>query len=68
MLMVDPTAEKEPSGCTTVVAVITPDNDIVCANAGDSRAVLSQNGNAVALSNDHKPLNHGNIGVDFRRV
>ena len=56
--LLDPAAEKEPSGCTTVVTVITPENDIICANAGDSRAVLSQAGTAIPLSNDHKPLNH----------
>jgi len=41
-------------GCTAVVTVITPDK-VVCANAGDSRAILCRAGQAVALSNDHKP-------------
>lgn len=41
-------------GCTAVVSVISPDS-IIVANAGDSRAVLSREGRAVALSKDHKP-------------
>ena len=45
------------TGCTACVALITA-NEIICANAGDSRCVLSNNGNAVELSFDHKPDNH----------
>lgn len=43
-------------GCTASVVLITPD-DIWCANAGDCRAVLSRNGEAIPLSKDHKPDN-----------
>ncbi|KRX07656.1 Ubiquitin-conjugating enzyme/RWD-like protein [Pseudocohnilembus persalinus] len=43
-------------GCTACVVMITRDK-IYCANAGDSRAVLSQSGVAIPLSQDHKPDN-----------
>jgi len=42
------------TGCTACVALITPTH-IFVANSGDSRCVLSQNGFAVPLSEDHKP-------------
>lgn len=42
------------AGTTLVVVLLTKDKYYV-ANAGDSRGVLSRNGQAVALSNDHKP-------------
>lgn len=45
------------SGCTATVVVITP-LYIICANAGDSRAVMSSSQNTtIALSHDHKPEN-----------
>ncbi|OII70864.1 PPM1G-PROV domain-containing protein [Cryptosporidium ubiquitum] len=54
------TCGPEHCGTTAVVAVILPDeNDgspyLIVANAGDSRAVLSRSGQAIALSHDHKP-------------
>jgi serine/threonine protein phosphatase PrpC len=46
------------TGCTACVALIT-DTEIYCANAGDSRCVLSVDGHAVEMSVDHKPDNTG---------
>lgn len=43
-------------GCTANVCCVTATH-IVVANAGDSRAVLCRRGDAVALSEDHKPNN-----------
>ena len=42
------------TGCTACVILIT-DSEIYCANAGDSRCVLSNDGKAVEMSIDHKP-------------
>ncbi|KAH6804635.1 hypothetical protein C2S51_032882 [Perilla frutescens var. frutescens] len=42
------------TGSTAVVAVVGED-EVVVANCGDSRAVLSRGGVAVQLSDDHKP-------------
>jgi serine/threonine protein phosphatase PrpC len=45
------------AGCTASVVLITP-AEIYCANAGDSRTVLSWKQNAhLDLSVDHKPEN-----------
>lgn len=45
------------TGTTSCVVLIT-DTKIYCANAGDSRGVLSNSSVAHPLSFDHKPLNH----------
>lgn len=44
----------ENVGSTAVVAVLSP-FQIIVANCGDSRAVLSRGGKAIPFSNDHKP-------------
>ncbi|KAI8072783.1 phosphatase 2C-domain-containing protein [Gongronella butleri] len=56
-LRADPQYENVNSGCTAVAALITKENDLYVANAGDSRAVLSVDGRGIALSQDHKPTN-----------
>ncbi|TNY20377.1 phosphatase 2C-like domain-containing protein, partial [Rhodotorula diobovata] len=58
-LRANPDFRGDPSGCTAVSAIITPEMNIVCANAGDSRAVMSVGGEAKPLSFDHKPTNQG---------
>ena len=40
---------------STCIAVVISDTDLVCANVGDSRALLCREGNALSLSDDHKP-------------
>ena len=44
------------TGSTACVVFVTKEN-IYCANAGDSRAVLCRKGAVVELSEDHKPDN-----------
>lgn len=55
-LLKDPVLRNDYSGCTaTSILVSEQQKLLVCANAGDSRTVLSTDGNAKALSYDHKP-------------
>lgn len=46
----------ERSGSTIVVVLITPSH-VICANAGDSRAIIRQGTRVMPLSFDHKPSN-----------
>jgi len=56
-LRADPARSHDPSGCTAIAALITHDNKIYVANAGDSRSVISVKGESKPLSFDHKPGN-----------
>ncbi|KAH9293540.1 hypothetical protein KI387_041255, partial [Taxus chinensis] len=56
----DPVA-PENVGSTAVIAVVSP-SQLVIANCGDSRAVLSRGGKAIPLSNDHKPEREDEMG------
>ena len=59
--MMDPKGQEDCdismfTGCTAcVVAVDEVNNTIVCANAGDSRAIICKKGVATPMSIDHKP-------------
>lgn len=50
------TVQLERSGSTGVVVLVTP-HHFICANAGDSRAILSKRNGVLPLSFDHKPCN-----------
>eukprot|EP00747_Dinoflagellata_sp_TGD_P218233 gnl/TRDRNA2_/TRDRNA2_90516_c0_seq1.p1 gnl/TRDRNA2_/TRDRNA2_90516_c0~~gnl/TRDRNA2_/TRDRNA2_90516_c0_seq1.p1 ORF type:complete len:367 (+),score=36.75 gnl/TRDRNA2_/TRDRNA2_90516_c0_seq1:42-1103(+) len=45
---------RERGGCTAVACCVRQDS-IICANAGDCRALVCRQGQAVPLSEDHKP-------------
>ena len=53
----DESEEEEISAGATSCVVLLTETKIICANAGDSRAVLCKGTEAVALSEDHKPAN-----------
>lgn len=54
-LLANPGHTRDPSGCTAVAALVTSDNKIYVANAGDSRSVIGIKGEVKPLSYDHKP-------------
>ncbi|KAF5311694.1 hypothetical protein D9611_009416 [Ephemerocybe angulata] len=54
-LLANPSSTRDPSGCTAVAALITADNKVYVANAGDSRSVIGIKGVVKPLSFDHKP-------------
>ncbi|KAE9599389.1 putative protein-serine/threonine phosphatase [Lupinus albus] len=51
------------SGSTACVALIR-NNQLIVANAGDSRCVISRNGQAYNMSRDHKP----NLEIEKERI
>jgi len=55
--------DAEHQGCTACVCLVSKDY-LICANAGDSRAVLCRGGRAVPLSEDHKP----SLAIEHRRI
>jgi serine/threonine protein phosphatase PrpC len=57
----------DKSGSCAVVAVVK-DNRVYVANAGDSRAVLCENGKAIDLSHDHKPDPGSPEGERIRKI
>mmetsp|Transcript_13371 Transcript_13371/g.25255 ORF Transcript_13371/g.25255 Transcript_13371/m.25255 type:complete len:446 (-) Transcript_13371:64-1401(-) len=48
------TTAADGVGCTAV-CVLLSQKEVVCANAGDSRAIMCRGGLPVELSHDHKP-------------
>jgi len=49
-------ATGKPDGATSCVCVVVGNEKIICANAGDSRAIIvKRDGSTVAMSVDHKP-------------
>lgn len=62
-MLTDESTLEQMAGSTAVVVLIK-DNKLFCANAGDSRAIASINGNVEILSMDHKPNND----KEFKRI
>lgn len=59
----DDGGQMDTSGCTANTVMITPTH-IVCANAGDSRCVLSTKTEVKGMSVDHKPTDE----VEKKRI
>jgi protein phosphatase 2C family protein 2/3 len=55
-LKADEALHDTRAGTTAVAVLVTDTGRLVCANAGDSRAVLCRAGKALDLSIDHKPF------------
>ena len=68
--MMDPKGQEDCdiamfTGCTAcVVSVDETSNTVICANAGDSRAIICKKGIAYPLSIDHKP----DIDTEKKRI
>lgn len=62
-LQASETFRTDRSGCTAITVWIV-ENELYCANAGDSRAILCRGGAVMALSVDHKP----NLADEQRRI
>jgi protein phosphatase 2C family protein 2/3 len=60
-LLANPGHTRDPSGCTAVAALVTHDNKIYVANAGDSRSVIGIKGEVKPLSYDHKPTSETEV-------
>ncbi|KAI8367262.1 phosphatase 2C-like domain-containing protein [Blakeslea trispora] len=75
-LIEDNSFAYDPSGCTAIAALVTEDDRIIVANAGDSRGILSIDGKVKPLSYDHKPTDEAEMErivkaggfVEFGRV
>ncbi len=48
-------AKEDDNGSTAVMAIVTKENRLYVASAGDSRCILSNMGNSIPMSFDHKP-------------
>ena len=58
----DETLRKIPQNVgTTACVVLVTQNEIYCANSGDSRAILGQGTSTYDLSDDHKPDNEDEL-------
>ncbi|GMI59367.1 hypothetical protein ScalyP_jg7009 [Parmales sp. scaly parma] len=55
LLALEPIANNDDFSGTTVCAAIITEDEVICANCGDTRCVLSADKKAKDLSSDHKP-------------
>lgn len=59
-MLKDESLQDQMAG-STAVAVLIKENNLYCANAGDSRAIACINGKVEVLSLDHKPNNENEL-------